>query len=140
MWRNRWELLALFLLTAAAAFLRIYRLGDIPDGFNGDEARNGLDALRILDQGWIGVYTPGALGNLTGPTYLTALAVWLFDASLFSVRLSMSLFGIAAEPATHLFLRLGFGRQVALIGAVVLTVSYWHLHFSRMGYQSISLP
>ncbi len=139
-WRNRWELLALFLLTAAAAFLRIYRLGDIPDGFNGDEAWNGLDALRILDQGWIGVYTPGALGNLTGPIYLTALTVWLFDASIFSVRLSMALFGILAVPATHLFLRLGFGRQVALIGTVVLTVSYWHLHFSRMGYQLISLP
>ena len=137
--RNRWELLAVVLLTALAAFLRIYRLGDIPDGFNGDEAWNGIDALRILDQGWIGVYTPGALGNMTGPIYLTALTFLLLDASIFSVRLSMALLGIAAVPATHLLLRLGFGRWVALIGASVLTVSYWHLHFSRMGYQLVSL-
>ncbi len=137
--RNRWELLAVLLLTVLAAFLRIYRLVDIPDGFNGDEAWNGMDALRILNDGWIGVYTPGALGNMTGPIYLTALTVWLLDASIFSVRLSMALFGIAAVPATHLLLRLGFGRWVALIGASVLTVSYWHLHFSRMGYQLVAL-
>ncbi len=137
--RNRWELLTVALFTALAAFLRIYRLGDIPNGFNGDEAWNGIDALRILDQGWIGVYTPGALGNMTGSIYLTALTVWLLDASIFSVRLSSALVGIAAVPAAHLLLRLGFGRRVALVGAAVLTVSYWHLHFSRIGYQLVSL-
>lgn len=137
--RNWRELLAVALLTALAAFLRIYRLGEIPDGFHGDEAWNGIDALRILDEGWIGAYTPGALGNMTGAIYLTALSVWLLDASIFSVRLSMALFGIAAVPATHLLLRLGFGRWVALFGASVLTVTYWHLHFSRMGFQLVSL-
>lgn len=138
--RNRWELLAVALLTVLAAFLRIYRLSEIPDGFHGDEAWNGIDALRILDEGWIGAYTPGALGNMTGAIYLTALTIWLLDASIFSVRFSMALFGIAAVPATHLLLRLGFGRWVALFGASVLAVSYWHMHFSRMGFQLVSLP
>ena len=134
------ELLAVVFLTALAAFLRVYRLGDIPHGFHGDEAWNGLDATRILEEGWIGVYTPGALGNMAGAIYLTALTTWLFDASIFSVRLSMALFGIATIPATHLLLRLGFGRWVALIGTFALAVSYLHLHFSRIGLQLVSLP
>ena len=138
--RNRWELLAIALLTVLAAFLRVYRLGDIPNGFHGDEAWNGIDAVRILNEGWIGVYTPGALGNMTGPIYLTAFLFWLSDASIFTVRLSMAFFGIAAVPATHLLLRLGFGRWVALFGAFALTVSYWHMHFSRLGFQLVSLP
>ena len=138
--RNRWELLAVIFLTIVAAFLRVYRLGDIPHGLHGDEAWNGIDAVRILRDGWIGVYTPAALGNMTGAIYLTAFLIWLFDASVFTVRLSMAIFGIAAVPATHLLLRLGFGRWVALIGASALTVSYWHLHFSRMGFQLVSLP
>ena len=138
--RNRMELLAVVFLTALAAFLRVYRLGDIPHGFHGDEAWNGLDATRILEEGWIGVYTPGALGNMAGAIYLTALTTWLFDASIFSVRLSMALFGIATIPATHLLLRLGFGRWVALIGTFALAVSYLHLHFSRIGLQLVSLP
>ena len=51
----------------------------------------------------------------------------------------MGLFGIATVPAAHLLLRLAFGRWVALYGATALTVSYWHLHFSRLGYGLISL-
>ena len=137
--RNRWELIAVLLLTAVAAFLRIYRLTEIPAGFHGDEAWTGIEGLRILKEGWIGPYTTSAMGQATGPFYLTALLIWLLDASRFSVRLSMGLFGIATIPAAHLLLRLGFGRWVALFGTTALTVSYWHLHFSRLGFGLISL-
>ena len=137
--RNRWELLALLLLTAVAAFLRIYRLEEMPAGFHGDEAWSGIEGLRILQEGWIGPYSTSAMGQATGPFYLTALLIWLFDVSRFSVRLSMGLFGIATIPAAHLLLRLGFGRWVALFGTTALTFSYWHLHFSRLGFGLISL-
>lgn len=132
--RNWWELIAVLLLTSVGAFLRVYRLEALPSGFHGDEAWTGLEGLRILNEGWIGPYTSSALGQLTGPFYVTALTIWLLDASILSVRLSIGLFGIATIPAAHLLLRLGFGRWVALFGTVALTVSYWHLHFSRLGY------
>ena len=132
--RNRWELIAVVVLTAVAAFLRVYRLEEIPAGFHGDEAWTGIEGLRILKEGWIGPYTTSALGQATGPFYLTALLIWLLDASKTTVRLSMGLFGIATIPAAHLLLRLGFGRWVALFGTTALTVSYWHLHFSRLGF------
>ncbi len=138
--RNRWELITVFLLTAVGAFLRVYRLEEIPAGFHGDEAWTGIEGLRILKEGWIGPYSTSALGQATGPFYLTALLIWLLDASKVTVRLSMGLFGIATVPAAHLLLRLAFGRWVALFGATALTVSYWHLHFSRLGYGLISLP
>ncbi len=137
--RNRWELLALLLLTALAAYLRVVRLAEIPAGFHGDEAWTGIEGLRILQEGWIGPYTTSAMGQATGPFYLTALLIGLLDVSRFSVRLSMALFGIATVPAAHLLLRLGFGRWVALFGTTALTVSYWHLHFSRLGFGLISL-
>ena len=137
--RNRWELLALLLLTVLAAFLRVVRLEEIPAGFHGDEAWTGIEGLRILQEGWIGPYTTSAMGQATGPFYLTALVIWLLDVSKFSVRLSMGLFGIATVPAAHLLFRLAFGRWVALFAAAALTVSYWHLHFSRLGFGLISL-
>ncbi|MYC96743.1 MAG: hypothetical protein F4X14_17385 [Caldilineaceae bacterium SB0661_bin_32] len=137
--RNRWELIAVILLTAIAAFLRTYRLEEIPAGFHGDEAWTGIEGLRILREGWIGPYAPSALGQASGPFYLTALLIWLFDASKFTVRLSMALFGIATVPATYLLMRLGFGRWIALFSTTALTVSYWHLHFSRLGFGLISL-
>ncbi|MDE0631028.1 MAG: glycosyltransferase family 39 protein [Caldilineaceae bacterium] len=137
--RNRWELIAVILLTAIAAFLRTYRLEEIPAGFHGDEAWTGIEGLRILREGWIGPYTPSALGQATGPFYLTALLIWLLDASRFTVRLSMALFGIATVPATYLLMRLAFGRWIALFSTAALTVSYWHLHYSRLGFGLISL-
>lgn len=137
--RNRWELFGVILLTAIAAFLRTYRLEEIPAGFHGDEAWVGIEGLRILREGWIGPYTTSALGQPTGPFYLTALLIWLFDASRFTVRLTMALFGIATVPAAYLLMRLGFGRWIALFSTTALTVSYWHLHFSRLGYGLISL-
>lgn len=137
--RNRWELLAVALLTVAAAFLRVYRLDEIPAGFHGDEALSGIEGLRILQEGWIGPYTTSALGQLTGPFYLTALLIRLLDASVFSVRLSMGVFGIATVPAAYFLLRTGFGRWIALFGTSALTVSYWHLHFSRLGFGVVPL-
>ena len=137
--RNRWELIAVVLLTTVAAFLRVYRLEEIPAGFHGDEAWTGIEGLRILKEGWIGPYSTSALGQATGPFYLTALLIWLLDASKTTVRLSMGLFGIATIPAAHLLLRLGFGRWVALFGTTALTVSYWHLHFSRLGFGVVAL-
>ena len=137
--RNRPELLTLLLLTTVAAFLRVYRLEDIPAGFHGDEAWSGLDGLRILEEGWIGPYTTSAVGQMAGPFYLTAQVIRIFGASVFAVRLSMALFGIATVPAAYLLLRVGFGRWVALAGAASLTVSYWHLHFSRLGFNVIPL-
>ncbi|MCY3708878.1 MAG: glycosyltransferase family 39 protein [Caldilineaceae bacterium] len=137
--RNRWELIAVILLTAIAAFLRTYRLEEIPAGFHGDEAWTGIEGLRILREGWIGPYTASGLGQAVGPFYLTALLIWLLDASRFTVRLSMALFGIATVPATYLLMRLAFGRWIALFSTTALTVSYWHLHFSRLGFGLISL-
>ena len=138
--RNRWELLAVMLLTVMAAALRLYRLGDIPPGLHGDEAWFGIDARRILKDGWIGIWTPSSFGYPTGTIYFTALLFWLFDASIYTLRLSIALLGIATVPTAHLLFRLGFGRWVALFATSGLMWSYWHLHLSRMAFQVVSLP
>ncbi len=138
--RNRWELLAVVFLTAVAAFLRIYRLADYPAGFHGDEAWSGLEAQRILEEGWIGVQTGSALGQAAGTFYFTALLIWLLDASIFTARLSMALFGIATVPAAYLLFRVSFGRPAALFATSALAASYWHLHLSRVTFPVIALP
>ena len=107
---HRWELLLVLLCTGVAAFLRIYRLADLPPGLHGDEAWTGLDALRIIDEGWIGPYVGSALGQPTGPLYFTAFVFKLSHASLFTLRLSMAILGVATVPLAYLLFRVGFGR------------------------------
>ena len=138
--RNRLELAFVALITVVAAFLRLYRITEIPAGLTGDEALTGLDALRITAEGWIGPYVASALGQPAGPLYFTALIFKLSEPTLFTVRLSMSILGILTVPAAYLLLRIGFGRWVAIFAVVALTFAYWHLHYSRLAFMVVSMP
>src|SRR2546423_235297 len=53
-----WEVVLLLALAAVAAFVRLHHLSTFPNGLHGDEAVAGLEGRRILNQGWIGVYSP----------------------------------------------------------------------------------
>ena len=138
--RHRFELGVVVLLTLAAGVLRIYRVAEVPGGLPGDEALTGLDALRIVREGWIGPYVGSALGQTTGPLYFTALVFALSKPTIFTLHLSMALFGVATIPATYFLLGIGFGRWVALFATLALTFSYWHLFYSRAAFLVVSMP
>ena len=138
--RNRFEVGVVALLTIVGAVLRLYRLAEVPGGLPGDEALTGLDALRIVKEGWIGPYVGSALGQTTGPLYFTALVFALSEPTIFTLHLSMALLGVATIPATYMFLTMGFGRWVALFATVALTFSYWHLFYSRAAFMVVSMP
>ena len=138
---QNWRELALVaLLTTVAGLLRIYRVAELPDGLHGDEALTGLDALRILEEGWIGPYVGSGLGQPTGPLFFTALVFWLSTPTLFALHVSMALLGTATIPAAYGLFRLSFGRWVAVMATVALTGAYWHLFFSRSAFMLISMP
>ena len=46
--RPSWPIVALLLIIALAAFLRFWRLDQLPPGLYHDEAYYGLDALSLL--------------------------------------------------------------------------------------------
>ena len=125
-------------LTVLAAALRLYNLENLPAGLHGDEAWTGFDAQRIVEEGWIGVYVGSALGQPTGPLYLTALLFTFLPDDVWTIRLSMAIFGIAALPATYAAARIMFGQVAATIAALLLAVMVWHLHLSRVGFMVVS--
>lgn len=136
----RLDLWLLLLLTVVAAVLRLVMLEEIPAGLHGDEAWTGLDARRVLDEGWIGPYLGSALGQPTGPLYFAAPFIKVFGNSVFAVRFSMAVLGIATIPAAYLAFRVMFDRPLAVFGALLLAISGWHLHYSRLAFMVISWP
>ena len=48
--------------------------------------------------------------------------------------------GVATVPALYLFVRSFFGWRPALLAAAFLTVSYWHIHYSRTAFTLIAAP
>ena len=137
---TRLDLLILLGLTVLAAVPRLVLLTDIPPGFHGDEAWTGIDARRVLDEGWIGPYVISALGQPAGPLYFAAPIVGLLGDSVFSVRLSMALLAIVTVPVAYLTFRVMFGRTLGTFAAILLALGLWHLHFSRIGFMVISWP
>ena len=127
-------------LTALAAILRLWHLGTVPLGLHGDEAWTGLDARRVLHEGWIGPYVTSALGQPTGPLYFTALLFKFFPETTLTIRESMALFGIATIPLAFLAFRTMFGRTVAVLAALLLCVMTWHLQLTRTGFMIGSWP
>jgi 4-amino-4-deoxy-L-arabinose transferase-like glycosyltransferase len=127
-------------LTALAAVLRLWDIGSVPLGLHGDEAWTGIDARRVLREGWIGPYVISALGQPTGPLYFTALLFKFFPETTTTIRVSMALFGIATIPLAYLAFREMFDRTVALLAALLLCVMTWHLQLTRTGFMIGSWP
>lgn len=137
---HRIDLAILVALAAVAGSVRLVMLVDIPAGLHGDEAWTGIDAARILDEGWIGVYVKSALGQASGPMYFAAPFVGLFGETVFSIRLASAVIGIATVLVTYLAVRIMFDRTVAIFSAVLLATGVWHVHYSRLAFPVISWP
>jgi len=127
-------------LTLLAALLRLWDLGTVPLGMHGDEAWTGLDARRVLRDGWIGVYVDSALGQPAGPVYFTALLFRFLPETTLTLRFSMALFGIATIPLAYAAFSLMFNRTVGVFGALLLSVMTWHLQLGRTGFMVITWP
>ena len=138
--RGHSYLLAILAITLLAAVVRIYRIESFPPGLHGDEAWTGLDARRVLDEGWIGPYVPSALGQPSGPLYWTAAVFKLLGDGLLQLRLSMALLGIATVPMTYWATRQMFDRRTALVAAVLIAFMGWHIMFSRTAFMVTAQP
>jgi len=139
----RWDRLGWltpFLVVVAAAALRMWNLADLPEGLHGDEAWTGIDARRVLVEGWIGAYLPSALGQPAGPIYFVAALLHFLPDDIGTVRLAMAFFGTAGVLFTLLLAREHEGTPTGVFAAALLSVSLWHLHASRIGMMFVSCP
>lgn len=135
-----WALDAVLIVavTLAAAITRLVLLGEIPYGLHPDEAQVGTDVHKILRGDFIHIYTTAVLGQPSGHAWISLPAIWLLGDTLFAVRLTLALVAIAAIPLLYALVRVTCGRVEASFAAAMLTVSYWHLMYSRVAHWSIS--
>ncbi len=136
--RQDWIVIAV--VTLVAALPRLIALTSIPGGLHGDEAWTGIDARRIFDEGLIGPYVPSALGQPAGPLYYAAPFVSIFGETVFAIRFAMASLAIATVPLAYATFRIMFNRNVGAFAALLLGVSIWHIHYSRIAFMVISWP
>jgi len=130
-----------------AAILRFYRLDEYP-ALNADEAAIGYNAYSLIQTGkdehgnpWpvhfqsFNDYKPG------GYFYITAPFIYFFGLNEWSVRFPGAMFGVFTVFAVYLLTKQIIknvnGKYVIfpILAALLLSISPWHIHFSRGGWE-----
>ena len=125
-------------LLAFALVTRLVLLGDIPPGLHGDEAGFGLESRRIQHEGDIGAWSNVALGTPAGTFYWTAAIFSLFGDTVYTLRVSYALLGVATVPVAYLAFRVMFEKTTATIAGLLFCFSAWHIHFSRVAHVPVA--
>ena len=138
---RKWLLAGIILL---AFLLRVVGLSSYPVGFTPDEASFGYDAYSILKTGkdqWGEAWplTLRSFGDLKMPlyTYITIPSIAVFGLNEFGVRLPSAVFGTLAVLFTYLMTEKLFrNRRLALLSALLLAISPWHIALSRGAFEA----
>ncbi len=137
-------LLAIFLL---AAFLRLYRLGDVPFGLHEDEMMNGYVGRFILLNGkdlyanaWPLLYFDnfGDYPNVI-PMYLSGIFTFLFGVNAFAIRFPIAIFGaLFVFPMYALSKAIFKEEKYALLVAAAVAIMPWHIVLSRSTAENVT--
>lgn len=132
----RWEFALLAGVIALAALARFYRLADIPYGLWRDEARHGLEALRILREP---TYRPVYIPNISLPGLFPlgiALDFRLFGTSVTSLRGFTAIFGVASTLLLYALGRRLYGVPAGLLAALLYAVGSWRVSIDRLAFDT----
>lgn len=142
--KNKKFLFIFLVILVFSAFLRLYRLSDVPPGVNRDEASIGYTAFSLLKTGSdeYGNHLPlsfQSFGDWKLPFYIytTTIFVKVFGLSEIAIRLPSALFGIVTVGLTFLLVNKLFNNKtLALLTMFLVGISPWHLQLSRVASES----
>jgi 4-amino-4-deoxy-L-arabinose transferase-like glycosyltransferase len=128
---EQWALAAVLIL---AAVLRIFRLGQLPNGFSPDEASYGYNGYSLLHTSrdrfgeWLPLFADN-FGDLIAASYM-----WLTVPSIALVGLDANAW-VAYKLGTAFY-----DAWAGLLTALFLAISPWHIQVSRYAERSPLLP
>jgi len=129
---KKYNILFLVIILALAVFFRLYQLKTIPPGLYPDEAMNGNNALEAIR----GIPPVGGLF-----INIQSLSVRIFGNEPWALRIVSAIFGVFTVLGLYFLTRELFNKEsIALLASFFLATSFWHINFSRIGFQTIMAP
>ncbi len=130
----------LFIITAViAVFIRVYKFGSVPGGFNQDGAMAAVDAKALAEHATdrLGMHLPVHLtawgyGQMSALlSYLMIPFVKIGGLSAVTARLPQLIVSLAGLTCLYLFVKDAFGKIPALIALMFAAINPWHIIESR---------
>lgn len=139
-------IITISLITLLGGFLRFYKITVNPPSLTGDEISFGYSAYSVLKTGRdeYGKFLPlvfKSVGDYKNPlpAYLMIPSIKLFGLTDFAVRFPNALIGTISIPVFFIFLLDIFKKKkVAVLGSLMLSVSAWHIFYSRFAYETLT--
>ncbi|MCL4383967.1 phospholipid carrier-dependent glycosyltransferase [Patescibacteria group bacterium] len=134
----------LVVILILAAFLRFYSLGELPNSYTPDEIAQGYTAYSIIQTGqdeWgsRNLLSLRSFGDFKPPlqTFFMIPSIKLFGLNTFSIRFPSAFFGTLSVFCLFALAYLIFKNStIALISALLLAVSPWHVPVSRLALEA----
>ncbi len=150
------------LIITIATFSRFYQLAQVPAGMTWDEAAigyNGFSIIHTRRDEWLEKLPTSfrSFGDYKAPLpiYVNGVFTYVFGMNLWAVRLPFALSGVFAVivftfTTEKLFSVMSFNflranskkawwlnpKILSLIAGFMLAISPWHIHFTRVGFES----
>ena len=144
---NKKVLFFLIIILLIASFFRLWKLDLIPPALYPDVAINGTNALQALENKDFKVFYHDNNGREGLFINLIAFSFLIFGVSVWSIKIVAALIGIATILGMYLFTKEIFDYSkiknsefIALLSSFFLTISFWHVNFSRFGFRAIFTP
>jgi 4-amino-4-deoxy-L-arabinose transferase-like glycosyltransferase len=140
---KRYEILLLAFLLIFGLFLRIWKIDRAPIELFGDEIDAGIQAYSILKTGkdifsnsYPIIFHSFSEYRLPVQIYSMVATIWIFGLNEVGVRFASVFFGLLSIIAIYLVTRELISKKIAFIAAFFLSISPWHLQFSRQANDS----
>lgn len=130
----------LLLTLLVAAFLRLYKLDQIPPGMTHDEADTGYFVKAVYRGQPSRVEAPYGYANEPFTMYSGALFMAIFGPSDLALRFHSAFFGLLTVIFGYLWARKAFGPWTALGTAALTAVSFWPVATSRFALNPQPAP
>lgn len=134
----------LFLIVLLGAFLRFYKLGEIPKGLHRDEAFLGYNAYSILKTGrdmsgnFLPLHLKSFIYSPAGYSYFSIPPIAVFGLSPFSIRFASAFFGTLTIIVLYFLVQQLFrNSKLSTLSSLLLAVSPWHINLSRTATENI---
>lgn len=137
---RRQELAILAVILLLAIFFRWFRFLEFPPGLWYDEAINGTDAISIIERDHLTVWRESNFGHSTIFFYLLIASFWMFDFTVFAMRMVPAIAGLAAVFAFYWLARWLTGPVPALVATALLACGRWAVTFSRISWEASLMP
>lgn len=145
--KNISKILLIFILIIGS-FIRVYNIGEMPNGLNIDEASSGYDAFSILKYGVdrngnsfpVVLYAWGS-GQSVLYSIIMIPFVFLGGLTELTIRLPMAIIGSISILIMYDLLKNMFeNKKIALVGAFFFAICPWHVMKSRWGMECNLFP